>query len=230
MDDQLQGKDYTSNKGRSGFGKFKTLPQPKTLIWNVQETSGAYFGSHNGCQDIGVDFNRLVIDLKEGFWIVKDAFVSSEPHTYKQVWQGHNTSEKGPNLLRATFNDGTGVDIFQLHPVDSVWSGGARGKQWYGIAKQKDGDFSFLTVIYPFEKFDQRLAEHLEDVDLKGWRINDLNAKVNEGTIKITKNNQLYAYSALYFQWQNITISFNRKVEARITFENVTIETEFLSV
>jgi hypothetical protein len=55
VDDELQGKEYTSNKGGSGFGKFKNLPQPKTIAWKCNEDYDLFVGSHNGFFNIDVE-------------------------------------------------------------------------------------------------------------------------------------------------------------------------------
>ena len=103
VDDQLQGKQYTSNKGGSGFGKFGELPNPKTITWKTDENLDVFVGSHNGFKNIEVDYTRQVIYLKDDFWIVKDNFKSNKPHTYKQIWQGHYSTEEAPNLFRSSF-------------------------------------------------------------------------------------------------------------------------------
>ena len=117
VDDELQGKQYTSNKGGSGFGKFLELPTPKVIAWNTNDNLDLFVGSHNGFSTIGVDYSRQVINIKNDFWIVKDNFKSQRKHTYKQVWQGHYSTENGPNLIRSTFVDATGFDVFQLNKM-----------------------------------------------------------------------------------------------------------------
>jgi len=128
VDDELQGKKWTSNKGGSGFGKFKSLPQPEVISWEVTEDFDFFAGRHDGFENIGVNYSRQVIYVKDAFWIVKDNFSSDSKHDYKQVWQGHYTDEEGSNLLRAVAADASGHDIFQLVETDSVVSEGARGK------------------------------------------------------------------------------------------------------
>jgi len=118
VDNELQGKEWTSNKGGSGFGKFKKLPDPKVIAWNSNSSFDLFVGSHNGFEENDVDYSRQVIFVKDAFWIVKDNFKSNTVHDYKQVWQGHYTSELGPNLIRASFSDAAGSDIVQLNKVE----------------------------------------------------------------------------------------------------------------
>ncbi|MBT8190211.1 MAG: heparinase II/III family protein, partial [Bacteroidia bacterium] len=58
VDDVLQGKEWTSNKGGSGFGKFKNLPNPEVLLWNPGNELDVFEGTHDGFQDIDVQYQR----------------------------------------------------------------------------------------------------------------------------------------------------------------------------
>jgi hypothetical protein len=107
VDQELQGKEWTSNKGGSGFGKFRSFPNPKVITWNSNDNYDLFVGSHDGFKNIDVEYSRQVIYIKDNFWLIKDNFHSDENHEYKQVWQGHYSTEEGPNLLRASFNDGS---------------------------------------------------------------------------------------------------------------------------
>jgi len=120
VDDVLQGKKWTSNKGGSGFGKFKSLPTPKVIGWETNSDFDFFAGSHNGFSEIGVTYSRQVIYVKGDFWIVKDNFQSNEVHGYKQVWQGHYTQEKSPGLLRAVYDDASGCDLYQLNKISFI--------------------------------------------------------------------------------------------------------------
>ena len=172
VDDELLGKKWTSNKGGSGFGKFKQLPQPQVIAWESNDAYDFFAGSHNGFEQVGVDYTRQVIYVKDAFWIVKDHFQSDNPHQYKQVWQGHYTHENGPNLLRAVAPDASGHDIWQLYPADEVVNGGARGKQWSVVATSDKKAHAFLTIIYPYRKYNNRIDETTEQKELNDWVIN----------------------------------------------------------
>ena len=120
VDNELLGKNYTSNKGGSGFGKFKKLPNPKVISWKTSDNFDSFVGSHDGFKNIGVSYSRQVINIKNDFWVVKDKFNSKSVHTYKQVWQGHYSLEHQPNLLRSTCEKGSGLDIYKLQAGDLV--------------------------------------------------------------------------------------------------------------
>ena len=174
VDKELQGKQYTSNKGGSGFGKFKELPNPKVISWSTSDEMDVFVGTHDGFEHINTDYTRQVIYIKNDFWIVKDNFQSDTMHEYKQVWQGHFSHENAPNLIRTTFDDGSGLDIYQLIETDNVTNEGRRGKEWSIVSKNKKSDFSFISIVYPFSTFDKRVDEDNPNPDLKGWKVNDL--------------------------------------------------------
>jgi hypothetical protein len=203
VDNELQGKDYKSNQGGSGFGKFGLLPQPTVIAWDTNPNFDFFVGGHNGFENIGVNYTRQVINISNDFWIVKDNFNSEKPHTYKQVWQGHYTFEHAPNLLRATFDDATGCDIYQLQKIDTIASSGTRGKQWTIATKDKVQNFSFVTVVFPYKGFDNRILETEKNPTLKGWEVNDSSIKI-EGIepISLSKNTESY-----FFNVQNIELN-----------------------
>lgn len=172
VDNELQGKEWTSNKGGSGFGKFLKLPYPEVITWQINKDFDLFAGRHGGFNNVAVEYTRQVIFVKNDFWLVKDDFKSNDIHDYKQIWQGHYTVEKGPNLLRATSPDASGHDILQLIHTDSVSSSGARGKEWSVVSKHRVKAFQFLTIIYPYRGYSNRLDENAEKISLAGWEIN----------------------------------------------------------
>ena len=221
VDNEVQGKAYTSNQGGSGFGKFKVLPQPKTIAWNSNGDLDVFLGSHNGFENIGVNYTRQVVYLKDDFWIVKDNFKSDIPHTYKQIWQGHYTMEEAPNLLRSTFNDGSGSDIYQLVAIDTVSTSGTRGKEWAVASKNNKTVFSFITVIFPFEKYDDRIDEDKINPNLKGWEVNNSNWII-EGTLpkSLTKDNRSVFFSVKRLELNNLAILFSEEADVFIKLKN----------
>ena len=230
VDNQLLGKQYTSNKGGSGFGKFKKLPKPKTLTWFTNKALDVFVGSHDGFSNIGVDYTRQVIAVNKEFWIVKDNFESQTNHTYKQVWQGHYSQENGPNLLRSSFDDGSGLDILQLHTVDSVQTDGARGKQWSVVSKNSDKSFSFISVIFPFKTYDKRIDETLTVPALKGWTLNQSNWKTNnKQSVSLTKAETSLLFSVQTITDKQVSISFSKTSDVYITRNNNTITIQLLS-
>jgi hypothetical protein len=195
VDDQLLGKQWTSNKGGSGFGKFLKLPQPKVINWTPNDILDLFVGSHDGFEDIGVDYSRQVIYIKDDFWIVKDNFNSESIHDYKQVWQGHYTTDEGPNLLRAIFDDGSGCDILQLIPIDDVIQTGKRGKQSSLLSKRGASGFNFITVIYPYGRYNERIDELATQKSIKNWKVNQSKwTAENKKAVSLTKHTEDYFF------------------------------------
>lgn len=212
VDDELQGKQWTSNQGGSGFGKFLELPNPEVIAWKTGDDFDFFAGRHDGFQDVGVTYARQVIFVKGEFWIVKDDFQAADVHDYKQVWQGHYTDENGPNLLRATAADGSGHDILQLAKADAVASDGVRGKQWSIVTKSGQQDFSFLTVIYPFSAFDNRLDEKAAGRKINDWKV-DQSAWTLEGDrpTSLSSDRGTFAFNVKTLQKQNLVIELSEQ-------------------
>lgn len=159
VDDQLQGKQWSGNKGGSGFGKFKELPAPKVIVWRSTPAFDLFAGSHNGFENDGIQYSRQVIYLKDAFWVVKDNFHSTHSHTYKQVWQGHYTTEYAPHLLRSTFVNGAGFDILQLNQTDTIYQTGKQGKSSTVVTRSTSDNYNFITLLYPYASFGSRVNE-----------------------------------------------------------------------
>ncbi len=218
VDDELQGKEWTSNKGGSGFGKFRDLPNPSVIAWETNDDFDLFVGQHDGFENVGVEYTRQVIFVKNEFWIIKDEFKSNEIHEYKQVWQGHYTAENGPNLLRATAPDATGHDILQLIETDSVYSDGKRGKQWSVVSKSNVNNFSFLTIIYPYKTYDTRLDEEAPELLINEWTVNDSHwvAKGTRAT-SLSAARGTYIFNANQLQGQNLTIRGSENMDLYLT-------------
>ena len=221
VDDELQGKQYTSNQGGSGFGKFRELPQPKTIAWKIENNLDFFVGSHDGFENVGVDYSRQVIYLKDDFWIVKDNFQSEKAHVYKQIWQGHYSLEEGPNLIRSTFNDGSGSDIYQLITIDSVYTSGTRGKGWAVTSKTNKTDFSFITVVFPFGKYDDRIDEEKTSPQLKNWTLNQSKWSI-DGTkpISLTKGNLDVFFAVKKLEFNAVKLLFSKEADVLLNSEN----------
>lgn len=227
VDDELQGKQYKSNQGGSGFGKFIELPKPKVISWNTSQNQDLFIGSHDGFKNVGVNYTRQVIHLNNDFWIVKDNFKSQGKHTYKQVWQGHYTFENGPNLMRATFDDATGLDIFQLRNIQEVKTSGARGKEWSVVSNDVVGDFSFITVLYPYAFFENRIDELEKNPQLKGWKQHDSVWKVDgEDFVSLSKNEETYFFGVKKLRYENINIELSQSADVyvKLTKEALTVQ------
>lgn len=196
VDDVLQGKMYRGNKGGSGFGKFGKLPQPNTIVWDSNENFDLFIGSHDGFEDAGVNYSRQLIFIDHQFWIVKDNFSSEQNHSYKQVWQGHYVSEAGSKLLRSTFDDAAGCDIYQFLETDTVYSGGTRGKQWNVVESPSASDFSFITSIYPFDGYLQRVDESESTPNIGEWQQNILPFHANGHDLTtLSRNREHYLFN-----------------------------------
>ncbi|MFB9057945.1 heparinase II/III family protein [Mariniflexile ostreae] len=229
VDNELQGKHYTSNQGGSGFGKFKELPDPKTIAWEKNENLEVYVGSHNGFENIGVDYFRQVLFLKDDFWIVKDNFKSEVPHTYKQVWQGHYSLEEAPNLIRSTFADASGLDIYQINEIDAVKTSGKRGKQWAVVSKNNQTDFSFITLLFPYKGYSNRLDEDNSITKFKDWALNNSTWKP-EGVspTSLTKDNENVFFSVSRLKHHNIQISFSKETDVFVKLTDNKLQLQLL--
>ena len=230
VDEELQGKKYASNKGGSGFGKFKKLPNPTTLGWHTYNNTDVFVGSHDGFENVGVAYTRQVINVKNDFWIVKDNFKSELPHTYKQVWQGHYSSENGQDLLRSSFDNGSGLDILQLKQTDSIVTSGQRGKEWSVVMKKDQKDYSFITILFPFEKYDQRIAEATPEGKLKGWSLNaSPMVSDNKKITSLTKESTTIAFTVKELKIDAITVRFSQRSDVMIQVENENLQITLLS-
>ncbi|QCE41640.1 heparinase II/III family protein [Psychroserpens sp. NJDZ02] len=217
VDNELLGKQYTSNKGGSGFGKFKQLAQPKVIAFDTSDHLDVFVGSHDGFENIGVDYNRQVITIKNDFWIVKDNFKSKDSHEYKQVWQGHYTEENGADLLRSSFDDGSGLDIFQLNTIDKVETDGARGKEWSVVSKSNAKQFSFITIVYPFETYDKRIDEDAKDKQFSGWKLNASKwIADNSDAVSLTKEGVSMFFSVKTLEFGDTKIKFEEVVDVLV--------------
>ncbi|MEQ9298151.1 MAG: heparinase II/III family protein [Cyclobacteriaceae bacterium] len=220
VDDELQGKEWTSNKGGSGFGKFRVLPDPEVIAWETNDDFDFFAGSHNGFEDVNVTYTRQVIFVKNEFWIVKDEFSADDAHTYKQVWQGHYTNQNGPDLLRATAPDATGHDILQLINTDAVTSDGARGKEWSIVSKTNEEDFSFLTVIYPYSGYSNRLDEGALEAVVKDWDINTSSWEaVGQNATTLSSNEMTFAFNMNRLESEELIIQSPKETDLFIKTE-----------
>lgn len=227
VDDELQGKKYASNKGGSGFGKFKELPNPKVIGFQKNEDLEVFIGLHDGFKKVGVEYSRQVINVENDFWIVKDNFSSDKKHTYKQVWQGHYSLENSPKLLRSSFSNGAGLDIYQLNKVDKTKTDGARGKQWSVTSKTNTKDFNFITILFPFSKYDNRIDEEKKNPDFKGWSKNSY--IISDATHTLSKNDKHLFFGVKEITIQGKTIQFSKKVDVliRVKENNYSIQSLF---
>ncbi|MDF9799289.1 hypothetical protein OKW21_004552 [Catalinimonas alkaloidigena] len=214
VDDEVQGKKWTSNQGGSGFGKFGELPKPEVLAWEVNDDFDLFAGRHDGFENVGVKYTRQVIYVKNEFWIVKDDFKSAEGHDYKQVWQGHYTDENGPDLLRASAADACGHDILQLNKTDSVFSSGTRGKQWSVVSKFKQKNFNFITAIFPYRGYDKRLDEDAKEMTINDWEVNQSEWEIGGGnSVSLASDSGTFLFNVKALKRQNLTIQSSEETD-----------------
>ncbi|EOR94885.1 hypothetical protein ADIARSV_1919 [Arcticibacter svalbardensis MN12-7] len=219
VDDELQGQQYTSNQGGSGFGKFLKLPQPKTIAWKNNKDIDVFIGRHDGFENVGVQYSRQVVYLKDDCWIVKDNFSSDKAHDYKQVWQGHYTMESSPNLIHSSFDDASGLDIYQIRKVDTVLTSGKHGKQWSVVSKKNQTNFSFITVLYPYKGYSNSI-EKSDNPKFKEWELNKSKWKI-EGVepISLTKDEKTAFFSVNKLELKDIKINFSAISDMFLTFK-----------
>lgn len=221
VDDELQGKQWTANQGGSGFGKFRKLPNPAVIAWEVHDDFDFFAGRHDGFENVGVQYTRQVIFVQHAFWIVKDDFKSAGAHDYKQVWQGHYTDENGPNLLRATAPDACGHDILQLIKTDSVYSAGSRGKHWSVVSSSNRKDFSFLTIIYPYRGYNNRLDEEAQEMRINDWTVNPSEWDMEgSNAVSLSADQGTFIFNALALKSQNLTLQSAEPVDLFIKTHN----------
>lgn len=182
VDSVPHGREWKGNKGGSGFGKWGKLPVPKVISWVKGKQVDFFTGTHDGYKDLGVETYRQVFFLKEGFWLVRDHFISKEgKHKYQQVWQGHYDAENKAHV-RSVFPNGAGLDIIQLGAIpNAISKGSARGKGRVLLETENALKVTYSSLLYPFEGFEERIkaADKYEDLKLNNWTI-----KKSDKTIK----------------------------------------------
>jgi hypothetical protein len=173
VDSIPQARGWKKNQGESGFGKWNFIPLPKTLAWFSDDNLDYYCGAHNGYDSLGVEYSREVFFIKDGFWVVRDKFLSSSNHNYYQIWQGHYDSEKGNKHIRSTFQNGAGLDIVQLSQnPDRILKNSFRGKGSSAFITDEKNNYIFETLLYPFKNFETRIIDsETNDLSILNWKI-----------------------------------------------------------
>ena len=129
VDSLTQSRQWQGNSGGSGFGKWLDLPQPGVATVWFDDDLDYFAGGHNGFDSLGLSYEREVIFIKQGFWIVSDHFsnASSRLHEYQQVWQGL-FQDRDENSVRRTFENGNTLVIQRLEDqLPVVWRHGRFG-------------------------------------------------------------------------------------------------------
>ncbi len=122
IDSIPQAQTWKGNSGGSGFGKWLDLPQPTVISSVFGEDMDYYAGSHDGYKSLNISYQREVLFIKDGFWIVSDYFENPDglEHDYQQLWQGKYTASN-PQSVTAHFDNGASFQIRSLDNADCEW-------------------------------------------------------------------------------------------------------------
>ncbi len=151
VDSQPQGRRWQANRGKSGFGKWRYLPEPQVQCWETSPQLDYFYGSHNGFSNRKVSYSREVLFVKQGFWIVRDVFQAKGTHTYQQVWQGPFEKVNNRHLHQPLAN-GQWVHLVQLTDAPFRVLQSSFGKYFNSVFEVRaKGDFTFTTLIIPQE-------------------------------------------------------------------------------
>ena len=230
IDSIPQGQNWKGNRGGSGFGKFKNLPTPQTILWLTEKEFDVYIGTHDAYSNLGVNYFRKVIFVKDGFWIVNDKFLAEGNHNYQQVWQGHYSEERN-NHVRTTFSNGSGLDIIELndhkfnYDYDSF-----RGKGNIVVSKKAHGNFEFHSLIYPFNHFDERARVQNKIIlpSADSWSLNKNKYESDQIIIsaeQIISNDQIYIVFGLSsIRYSNFSAVTNGRPDVILKLNNKNLE------
>ncbi len=146
------GREWVANKGGSGFGKWANLPKPQVITWITEDDFDFFSGSHDSYDSLGIQYYRTVIFLKDGWWIVRDFFISREFHSYQQIWQG--LYEKKSSLLVESFPETDSYfSIQQLEQSQyEIYMKRFASKGSVIFSLKDSGNVTFTTVLYPHKE------------------------------------------------------------------------------
>lgn len=174
VDSIPQGQNWTGNQGGSGFGKFRSLPNPKVLLWEPKGKIQVFRGLHDGYEGNQVAYERTVYFFSGDFFLVRDRFSGSEAHVYYQNFQGNYSVEEGPFMVRNNQEDGSGLDILQLgNKINQVRTAGNKGKNRITYQSISSRDFEFVSILRPYKKYADRLLieNPNEPFQVGGWSL-----------------------------------------------------------
>lgn len=180
------GQRWKQNRGKSGFGKWLSLPVPEVIHWRSTPGYDYFAGTHNAYDSLNVSYYREVLFIKDGFWIVRDHFYGDSVHQYQQIWQGHYAVVSN-HLAFSQFMDMSGLEIIQLNEeIDSVETGMHRNKGHVVFSSDGQHSFVYTTLLHPYKKNEFRLLNCSEELYISGWRIekNALNRVVKKNQLK----------------------------------------------
>ncbi|MBT3631570.1 MAG: heparinase [Candidatus Marinimicrobia bacterium] len=122
IDSIPQSQKWKGNSGGSGFGKWLDLPEPQINTFAFSEDIDFFSGSHNGYKSLNISYQREVLFIKDGFWIVSDSFENPDglKRDYQQLWQGKYLPSD-PKAVKSSFENGSTFEIRSLDDVDCDW-------------------------------------------------------------------------------------------------------------
>jgi len=219
------GRDWKSNRGGSGFGKWSTLPDPIVLRWETNQKFDYFLGSHNGFVDIGVDYYREIIFFMDGFWLIRDYFQSADTHHYQQVWQGKYKTIAGP-YLRKDYSDGSGVLILQYNDAAEYQNRPGRigPKKHMTVEVMKNGDFIFSTMVIPFS--DSTELDQLTGKNVFSWKLISNSDNLMLGSKEITSDAKIklvqsdevgFLFDLTWVKKGNRMVKFSNSVSMEMT-------------
>ncbi|MBC8374618.1 MAG: heparinase II/III family protein [FCB group bacterium] len=122
IDSIPQAQKWKGNSGGSGFGKWLDLPEPQVNTSVFGDDIDYFCGSHNGYKSLNISYQREVLFVKDGFWLVSDYFENPDglQHGYQQLWQGKYLPSD-PKTVTASFENGSTFEIQSLDNADCEW-------------------------------------------------------------------------------------------------------------
>lgn len=248
-DDIPQGLIWRANSGGSGFGKWQTLPLPRTINWKSETTWDYYLGTHNGFVGRGIDYYRKIFFLKGAGWIIKDTFHSDQEHNYQQIWQGHYTQGTKTGHHRSTFADDIILDILQL--ADQPTSATLNEKQGKGhvIYANKAKNVNYTTLIYPQKKTNALNVDTSTPIDattpnlqISNWTLNNTTTITyglsHDADIVLSHKNEWFLFNTQNIKINKGSINLSTPTDVYIqkisdkqwrmdvlSIENITIQT-----
>jgi hypothetical protein len=165
------GRGWIPNKGGSGFGKWMHLPKPKVICWINEDKFDYFAGTHDSYDSFGINYYREVIFIKDGFWIVRDHFNSTDPHNYQQIWQGIYQTEQ-PGLARSVMPNNFQLEIQQLSD-DSFYilTGQYNGKGAVLFEIPGRRNFVFTTLLQSCHPEGHKSRMIGKEIRVKDWQV-----------------------------------------------------------
>jgi hypothetical protein len=230
VDSIPQGRQWKQNRGKSGFGKWLYLPEPRTISWIKEDSYDHYIGSHSGFDSINVDYYREVIFLHNNFWIVCDHFESDNEHTYQQVWQGDYKTISN-SLIKKVISKNSLLTIEQLQSEKyKIETGSFREKNNSVFSVAKKGKFSFITLLKPQKNIDSENQSAGENC-LTGnkWLIVKEAPNFNtDASVILTHFNQIILINGTFFNHPKLSFKVDNRASVAVNIGRETVQVRYL--